>query len=271
MAVFEYLRISLAKTPAPLFEATEMSRQQFLKEALSKRWDFPHQKRILTYDPATGDGEDIVGGIVGREIREIDSEGPDESWKPVELTHWPYALLAVDIGEREQIAAFQKHSRVGSPRRILSSLLDHIVRQSAYSIWRPQIEYISSSEDFWAAAKAHAGTISSLNFVFVPPNMLRAKEAIDDLVRAASDEANSEETELKLRNPSGNLVPDGDLVKAAVSTATSGGGEVVMKSGTKIIYSSSKNRKTKEIDAEEIPAPSSVELIRSFFKRLIAR
>jgi hypothetical protein len=271
MAIFEYLRISLARPDAPLLEAMEMSRQEFLREALSKRWDFPYSKRILTYDPTTTDDGQIVGGIVGREIREIDSEGPDEAWKPIELKHWPHALLAVDIGDTEQIAAFQKHGRVGSPRRVLSSLLDHIVKQPAYSMWHPHVEYISSSDDFWAAAKAHAGTISSLNFVFVPPNMLRAKEAIDDLVRAASNEANSEETELKLKNPGGNLVPAGDLVTAAVTTATSGGGEVVMKSGARIIYSSSKNRKTKEIDAEDIPAPSSVDLIRGFFKRLIPK
>jgi hypothetical protein len=271
MAVFEYLRISLAKSPAPLLEAMEMNRQQFLRDALSKRWDFPHARRILTYDPRTPNEGQLVGGIVGREIREIDSEGPDEAWRPVELTHWPHAMLAVDIGDTEQIAAFQKHGRVGSPRRVLTSLLDHIVKQPGYTMWKPHVEYISSSQDFWAAARAHAGTISSLNFLFVPPNMLKAKEAIDDLVRAASNEANSEKTELTLRNPSGNLVPEGDLVTAAVTTATEGGGEVVMKAGTKIIYSSSKNRKIKEIDAEDIPAPSSVELIRTFFSRLMEK
>jgi hypothetical protein len=149
--------------------------------------------------------------------------------------------------------------------------MEFITTEAPYNIWRPNIEYISNSDDFWTAAKEYAGQISLLNFIFVPPNMLRAKEKIDELVRAASDEAHSEETMLKLKNDQGGLVADGDLVRAAVSTAAAGGGEILMKSGRKTIYSSSKNRKTLEIDPLEIPEPSNVDRVRGFFRRLVLR
>lgn len=269
MPIFEYLRVSLAKSPPTLFDI-EMTRQDFLREVFSQRWDFTHRKRVYTYDPIPDSGE-YIGGIVGREIAELRNDGPDAHWNLIEQKHWPIAYLSIDLGEKEQIAAFQNHGRVGSPRGLLESLLEHVVKQEKYVRWRPSVEYVSSAADFWKAAEAFAGRISSLSFTFVPPNMLGAKEAIDNLVRAASDEANSEETELKLKNLGGHLTPSGDLVEASVSTATAGGGEVIMKSGKKTIFSSAKNRMTKEIDPEEIPKPSSIDQVRAFFKRLLAK
>lgn len=269
MPVFEYLRVSLAKGPPSLFDV-EQTRQEFLREVFSQRWDFTHRKRVYTYDPIPETGE-FIGGIVGREIAEFRNDGPDTHWSLIEQKHWPIAYLSVDLGEREQIAAVQHHSRVGSPRGLLESLLEHVVKQEQYARWKPSIEYISKAADFWKAAESFAGRITSLSFTFVPPNMLGAKQAIDDLVRAASDEANSEETELKLKNPSGHLFASGDLVEASVSTATAGGGEVVMKAGKAVIFSSAKNRMTKDIDAEEIPAPSNIDQVRAFFRRLLAK
>lgn len=269
MPTFEYLRISLAKPPPNLFNP-EITRQDFLRRVFSRRWDFTYRRRIYTYDPLPDTGE-YVGGVIGREIAELRNEGPDSHWNLIEQKHWPIAYLCLDLGEREQIAALQNHQRVGSPFGLLKSLLEHATKSDDFAFWRPNVEYISSASDFWVAAKHYAGKITSLSFIFVPPNMLGAKEAIDNLVKAASEEAFSEETELKLKNLEGNLIPAGTLVEASVSTATSGGGEVTMKSGKKIIYSSSANRQTKEIDSDEIPKPSSVEQIRDFFRRLMAK
>lgn len=269
MPTFEYLRVSLAPGQRSLFDA-DMTRQEFLKEAFGRRWDFTYRKRLYTYDPITID-DGPVGGVVGREIAELHNAGPDTHWEIIEQKHWPIAYLTLDIGEREQIAAFQHHGKVGAPRGLLESLLEHITKTAEFASWRPAVEFVSSSADFWKAAEAYTGKITSLSFSFLPPNMLRAKEAIDDLVRAASDEANSTETEIKMNNPDGNLVPSGTLVEASVSTATQGGGEVTMKSGKKIIYSSSKNRKTKEIDGDDVPKPSSLEQVRGLFRRLLAK
>lgn len=271
MAQFEYLRVSLAKQPAPLLDRIEMNRQDFLREVLSKRWVFPYRGKSLVYDPIPLLDDNVLGGVVGRQVTELKSEGPDDQWRPVEHKYWPHALLAVDVGETEQIAVFQKDTRVGSPRRMLQRLMEFITADAPYRIWRPNVEYISNSEDFWAAAKEYSGRISLLDFIFVPPNMLRAKEKIDELVRAASDEAHSEETMLRLKSDEGSLVADGDLVRAAVSTAAAGGGEILMKSGRKTIYSSSKNRKTLEVDPVEIPEPSNIDRVRGFFRRLVLR
>ncbi|PYF04491.1 hypothetical protein BJ122_103145 [Rhodopseudomonas faecalis] len=268
MPTFEYLRISLAKQ-ADLFDPG-LSRQEFLRNIFSRRWDFSYRRRVYTYDPIPDSG-DYIGGVIGREIAELRNDGPDTHWNVIEQRHWPIAYLSLDLAEREQIAAIQNHQRVGSPYGLLKSLLEHAVRSVEFASWKPSVEYISSASDFWIAANNYAGKITSLSFVFVPPNMLGAKEAIDDLVKAASEEALSEETELKLKNPHGNLVPSGSLVEASVSTATAGGGAITMRAGKKVIYSSSANRRTKEINSEDIPKPSSIEKVRDFFKRLMAK
>lgn len=269
MATFEYLRISLARGQASLFEP-ELTRQDFLREVFTRRWDFTYRKRVYTYDPLPDTG-DYVGGVIGREIAELRNAGPDTHWQLIEQRHWPIAYLTIDIGEKEQVAALQNHGKVGSPRGLLESLLEHATKTERYASWRPAVEFVSSAADFWKAASSHVGSITSLSFSFLPPNMLGAKEAIDDLVRAAAEEANSEETELRLKNSDGNLNPSGPLVEASVSTATQGGGEVTMKAGKKTIYSSSKNRKTKEIENDDIPKPSNIEKVREFFRRLMAR
>lgn len=268
MPTFEYLRISLAKQP-DLFDPG-LSRQEFLRKVFSRRWDFTYRRRVYTYDPIPDSGE-YIGGVIGREIAELRNDGPDTHWKVIEQRHWPIAYLSLDLAEKEQIAAVQNHQRIGSPYGLLRSLLEHAARAEGLGSWKSSIEYISSASDFWVAAKNYAGRITSLSFVFVPPNMLGAKEAIDDLVKAASEETLSEETELKLKNADGNLVPSGSLVEASVATAAAGGGEITMRAGKKVIFSSSANRRTKEIDSEEIPKPSSIEQVRDFFKRLMAK
>jgi hypothetical protein len=273
MATFEYLRISLAKSELPLFPPEEMTRGQFLRAVFSQRQDFTYRKRIYTYDPIDelGSEGDVLGGIIGREVKELRNTGPDADWLFKLESNWPFVYLAIDVSHAKQIAVVQRQNQVGSTLNLLQEMLDSATRDPRFEMWSPKVEYIASAQDFWKVAEEYAGRITSLKFVFVPPNMLRAKEAVDDLVRAASEEANAATTELQLKNGEGNLVPSGDLVEAAVSTATNGGGEAVMKVGKKTVYSSSMNRTTYEVDPDDMPEPSSIETIRNLFKKLLGK
>lgn len=275
MATFEYLRISLARIdPPPLLDRMRtkpaLSRQEFLREAFSEKWNFSYRRKMYAYVPIPQvKGSNIVGGLIGRQLREFHYDGPESDWRIIEQKHWSVSFAGIDISEDVQIAAVQYNPHIGDPRKMMQALLDTISKKRPYDDWHAFVEYVSSEEDFWNAAKRYAGKISSLNFVFVPPNMLRAQAAVNNLVKAAAEEANSEITELKLKNPKHALRAKGDLVAAAVSTATKGAGKVIMKSGKTTVFSSSRNRKTKKIEKDDMPMPSAVESIRKLFKWLL--
>lgn len=272
MPTFEALRVSLARVPYSqgFFEEQEptQDRQVFFNEMLGVRRDFPHYKRRVTYVPIVTD-PDFIAGVFGKEIYEKKRVGPDEWFDVTEDVNWPLAYVFFENTSDSQIAVVQYNNRVGSPRRILESLFKNYSTESRFRAFEPRVEYITSKDEFWATIKQYRGKITSINFTFLPPNALGAGEAVDRLVDAAYNEANSEETEVRLRNKDGKTRAEGELVETSVDRASRGGGEIKVKSGKKTVYSSSKHRRTQDVDDEEIPEPSAKEEIIKLGKNLL--
>jgi len=272
MAKFDFLRVSLSKPEAPLLDDVlkeEISRKEFFTAALSKQHEFAHHKRNFVYVPLANEG-DLFVGVLSKHSTESINAGPDSKFEPVDVDKWNIAFLFFDVRDEKQIAVVQQNGKVStSTKYILESFFKTLSRQPPFSLWRPHVEYIASAKDFWAVAKEYAGKITALQFTFIPPNALRASEAVDELVRAASKEANSESVDMILRNPDGHLKPEGQLVESAVTTATRGGGEIKAKAGKKTIYSSTKNKVVEEIPNQDVPKPSLLQRVLRLGKRML--
>lgn len=275
MALFEILRVSLAPAAElPLFEQAGINpevitRNRYFELALTERHMFLHRRRAYFYMPVTQQDE-VYAGVIGRQLSEVVNDGPESNFALMEQKRWIVAFLFFDAADTRQKAALQRNQRVGSPRGLLESFFEHVSEQSSLRYWKPYTEFISSKSDFWKATEEYRGQITSLNFKFLPPNVLGLGQAINDLVREATIGApNAEHVDLKLINKNGQINPAGELVESGLNTATLGGGEVNMKVGTKVIYSSSKNRETQEVEKDDIPSPSAKDRVIALAKRLL--
>ena len=266
--------MSLSRSSLPLLDiengiTTEpITRRDYLARALTTRRNFLYRKKPFYFLPVTADA-DLYAGLIGREIREINNLPPEQGFELVEENKWKAAYIFFDARENKQIAIFESNNKVGLPRGLLQAFLENQRQDIDMAAWTPHVEYISSAPDFWVAVEEYLGRITSLNFTFLPPNALRASEAVDDLVRAASEQANASSTDLRLRNPDGKLEPRGELVETALATATKGGGDVSMKVGTKIVYSSATNKETREVQPEEMPRPSAKDKVIAMGRKLL--
>lgn len=274
MATFDYLRISLARTDLPLLdyaEATgeEQDRESFLRQVFAEEIRFRYGRREYGFVPLDVDGPFIVGSF-GRELQELIHDGPEQKFSTARRERWEVALFFLDPRDGVQIAAFQRAPGVGSPRRVLRAFFEEISLQGRADGWSSFFEYIASADDFWAVAERYRGHISEILFRFVPPNALRARDALNDLLRSASRDANSDEVDLRLRNRDQKGIAAGDLVEEGVETAVRGGGEVKIKSNNRTVYSSSSKKKSEHVDEGDLPPENNASMLAKFAEYILS-
>lgn len=261
MPVFEFLRLSLSiPTIGDLAkedkrEQPDISRREYLTEAFSHRRDFFYSGRQYTFVPCPNEtqGPNIFSGFVGKPVVEMVNSGPEELFALTKAKHYKAAFLAIDVSEDQQIVSFEKRQDVGSAQRILQAMLEAVVRTRKGFSWHTDVEYISSEQDFWLAAKEYRGRITELSFEFYPPNGLRGFEKFKEFDRIAKQQANGQSSEYSIKNTNGAVLPEGPFVESAVEYAVEGAGRITIKEGRRTLFSSKQARKTK--DAPEIIMP----------------
>lgn len=133
--------------------------------------------------------------------------------------------------------------------------------------FKASVEYVVSSVKFWHSVADNKGNISEASFSFVPPNMFGGRDAFGKAMRELRDKVGSEETKLITRNQDKQLNLEDDSFREIVNYALDGAGEVKLKSGKKTVFSSSKGKKTS--DVEDSQPISHAEDKESFAKNLI--
>ncbi|MDX5595670.1 hypothetical protein [Pseudovibrio sp. SPO723] len=273
MATFEYLRLSLS-IPAigDLVSALDrkepdISRQDYLKEAFSKRQDFFHMGTKYSYVPIYKDPEDsnLLSGLVGKPVVETVNAGPESQFALTKSEHYKASFLCIDTASDKQIVAFEKRSDVGSPKSILSSMLEHVVRDRKKTSWHTDIAFISDRNDFWAAVQEYKGQITELKFEFYPPNGLRGMDTLRELNKEIVKETNGQSTEYTVKNKDGALIPEGDFVEEAIDYIAEGPGSASLKAGRKKVYNSSDSKKSKQVPESLMPRQCETTKILGLF------
>lgn len=261
MAKFEFLRLSLSvpvigdlARQGVRYEP-DLSRTEYLREFFSQRRDFFYYGRVFTFVPSPAEtlGPDIYSGYVGRQITEIVNAGPDELFALTKQNHYKASFVAVNIRADQQLVAFEKKVEVGSSLNILKEMFSSYVRARKSHSWHTDIEYVSSSDEFWDAARKYKGRITELSFEFFPPNGLSGFDRFKEFDRLAKSQTNGQSSQYSLKNRDGNIVPEGEFVESAVAYAAEGPGNIQMKDGRNIIFSSRQAKKIIEAPEPIMP------------------
>lgn len=255
MALFEVIRISFSpRDDMPLFGATEgavrLPRDILLSRMFSSDQTFMHRNQEFFYTQIVNDGR-FFCGVITRRMKRVLNRGPMENFERNEEEDWPLSYIFIDIDSGSQIVLFQRSQAVQSPLMVLRSFVK--CRKMDLAGWNYYVEALVAQSNFWDVVAAYKGRITSLRFIFIPPNALRAEEAADLFVRAAQ-EANPKEVKVALDNDEGQVKPDTPFGKGCVETASRGGGKYTMKNGKKIIFDSTKNPAVEPID--DLPNPT---------------
>jgi len=264
MPVFQFLRLSLSiPTIGDLAKEDHRSepdatRREYLTEAFSHRRDFFYSGRLYTFVPCHAEiqGPTIYSGFIGKPVVEMVNSGPEQLFALTKSRHYKAAFLAIDVSEDQQVVAFEKRQDVGSAHRILRAMLETVVRERKGFSWHTDVEYLSSEQDFWLAAKEYRGRITELSFEFYPPNGLKGFEKFKEFDRLAKMQANGQSSEYSIKNPDGAVAPEGDFVESAVEYAAEGPGKITLREGRKTLFSSRQAKKTKDVPETIMPRQS---------------
>ena len=271
LAVFEYLRLSLAKPQQSDLlgsdgqPAKNIGRRKYLERIFAHdRWDFSYYGGAYTFlrDGIYGD---VLVGRIGKQIIEPIHRGPDQGYAIEFQEEWKPIWMMLDLASDSQLITLQ--TGLGSSRNLLRALFDHIETSTPASEYESFIEYVADPKEFWQAVAAYRGQLTRLEFTFVPPNALGLEEKIKDIVMAAKG-IGSETTKFVHSNKEGALNPTGEYVQAALEKTAEGAGSVKLKSGRKTVYSSEKNRKTISISNDDVPSQKDDGAINGMLARL---
>lgn len=275
MATYEFLRVSLRNWELPplldkMSPVKRPDRHKYLQSVLGEKVQFMYRSHPYTYVPFGNDGEILIGAI-GRQITELKSEGPEMNFAPKELQAWEHANVFINLaeGQQDQLTAFQKNFRVGSPRQLLEAMFHQIERTERP--YKATIEYVVNKEEFWTVVKNNEGKITEAAFVFVPPNMFGGRDEWNKTLRKLRDQNAVETTGLNLRNQSGKLHLEGTEIKEIIDAALDGGGEAKLRSGKKVIFSSSQGRKTVSIEDDTHVAHAIKDKIAHLVEKLFKK
>jgi hypothetical protein len=274
MATFEHLRISLARpASAPLLEQigheeAPISRRDYLAGAFGETRSFIHGRHVFGFAPMVAPAG-YAAGFFGRGVKLKGKKGLDQKYAPETIQTNDSVLFVIDLADNSQIAMMEHKNTVGSPKAVLDAFLMSLRRgNDGLRDYEPHVKYISSEENYWSAVKRWQGHITQIDFTFIPPNALQSSQKVMDFIREASRDAHSDTLQHRYKSNTGNLNPEAPIIAGSVDVALNGGGETVVKSGGKIIFSSSESKMTTDIPSDEVPTSAEASLIPSFIRRI---
>jgi hypothetical protein len=276
MATFEHVRISLALLETPPL-ITKMGaqkdptpRRDYLVQAFSEKRSFIYNRHKFTFVPMASPAGYAVG-FFGRAVKQKGKKGPDQSYAPETLQTNDASLFILNLADDSQVAVMEHKNSVGSPKPIIAAFLYAVRRADGFGDYDPHVRYLSNEETYWSVVEEYKGRITQLDFTFIPPNALKSQQTVAEFIKQASQNANSDYLEHKYRSKAGKLNPKAPIVAGSVDVALKGGGEAVVKSGKKVIFSSSKSKMTTDVPTEDVPTSAEeTRLLPGFIRRWFA-
>lgn len=262
MAVFNYLRLSLSTPPVGELlvgerDNPDVDRQEFLLNMFSARRDFFYSGKQYSYVPLTVDRLSYrVVGLVGRPHEQTVNGPPESLFAPQQSKYHRAAVVVGDLSKEKQIVAMQYRHDVGSPERIITAIAEQFIRERKGFSWHVDVAYISYEREFWGAVNDYRGTITELRFEFFPPNGVFGFDRWKEFNKKLLEQNNGGKSEYAIKNDDGGLDPKGEFVKEAIEYTSQGPGRAIMKSGRRVIYSSSSERQKAEVPDDLLPTAS---------------
>lgn len=264
---FDLFHLSLIEPRSPLF-ARSLKREDWLREAFSKRFQFIHSGNELHWVPASDIG-DLLFGRVDRQVKHEHHADPEQGGHEIASFEWQGAIVIIDPTHHVdgQKVAFETDRVVGATRSLLVSLLQAI-NSNLEAPYHIESKPIFDADDFWAFAREHENLVKRITFDFVVPNMWVTTSSLDEDLRDTGHTTGAQKVRTALISDDG-VVADSEPVKIGVEYAARGGGSFSAKSLNGAVFSSTETQKKTSIPAA--PVGQIEEYLKRFVGRILGR
>lgn len=253
------------------FDDEPKSREAFFKEWFTNPFEFKsHGDITILYRPTQVDKTIITGCFARRTNKLIDCD-PSDPFAKKEGIHWDLAAFFLNIGNDEQVIALEHKNGVGKPSSLLNGLVNHLNDKTSLNAYVLSFYSVNNEGKFLETMKSHHakdGKITSITFDMVVPNPANISSPTKDALKNLKEKLNAEKVSETVSNPDG-LNLDNNEVKDRESYIQTGGGDIVAKDGSSVVYNSKDQQKHIEIDDEFYPDDSKkAGLFANLVKRL---
>ncbi|MES2444906.1 MAG: hypothetical protein V4574_18945 [Pseudomonadota bacterium] len=271
MPKFEKLRVSLAREEnLPMLEAAghndpHRTRTDFLTEAFSENRQFLSSgKAVFRFYPIPApDG--FAAGFFSKPSPMMLAH---EDLTPYVAENYETALFTISL-DKAQVIWMEHNQKVGSPKRILESFFEHLLRKTDLKDWAAFVRYFESDGDYWDAVRRYRREITKIVFRYVPPNAFEGKKLAQEYHTAVQAEAQNEILEETFKSAPGKMNPESEMMKANAEIAEQGAGEKELRgAGNKLLYASGQGRRTETVPEEEMPNAQNPSFVRRVIDRL---
>lgn len=249
---FELFRLSLLQRPTrDLFDQDDISREDYIRRAFGKTVEYTYGDISYFYVPSPDEvPAEVIIGRIGRSHVVEENRPPSESLAETTRDVWKASYIVIDPREHDdgQKVALEIDRDVASPGTILFGLLREINRTNPTSPYSIEAAPIFSIDTFWEFAEKNKGSITSLKFEFVVPNMFGGSDSIVDELRAFREKEKARRVQIALANSEG-LDVNTERTREAVDYVGKSGGIIRARAKENRRYSSTdKSRKTSIAD-----------------------
>ena len=274
MPKFEKLRVSLAREEdLLLLQAVgdsnyQRSRTEFLAAAFSESRQFlSNGKMVFRFYPITAP-EGFAAGFFSKPSP---MRLAHEDLSPYVAENYEASLFTISL-DKAQIIWMEHNQKVGSPKRILESFFDHLLKKSDLKDWAAYVRYFESEGDYWAAVERYRSQITKIVFRYVPPNAFEGKKLAQQYHTAVQAEARNEVLEETFKSAPGKMNPESEMMRANAEIAEEGAGEKELRgSGNKLLYASGQGRRSETVPEEDMPDAQNPTFVRRVIDRLFGR
>lgn len=271
MAKFEKLRVSLAREEdLPVLHAVgdnnpQRSRTEYLATAFAESRQFLSSgKTVFRFYPIEAP-EGYAAGFFSKPSPMMLAH---EDLSPYVAENYEAALFTISL-DKAQVIWMEHNQKVGSPKRILESFFEHLLRKTDLKDWAAYVRYFESEGDYWDAVRRYRNEITKIVFRYVPPNAFEGKKLAQQYHTAVQAEANNEVLEETFKSAPGKMNPESEMMKANAEIAEEGAGEKELRGpGNKLLYASGQGRRSEMVPEEDMPDAQNPSFVRRVIDRL---
>ena len=256
MPKFEKLRVSLAREDEPpVLEALahqdgQRSRTEYLSLAFSEARQFLSKKKtVFRFSPIPAPDGYAAGFFSKPSPKRL----THEDLTPYLAENYEASLFMISL-DKAQVIWMEHNQSVGSPKSILESFFDHLLKKTYLKDWAAYIRYFETEGDYWDAVRKYRSEITKIVFRYVPPNAFEGKKLAQKYHTAVQAEANNEILEETFKSAPGKMNPESEMMMANAEIAEQGAGEKELGGvDGKLLYHSGQGRKTETVPEEDMP------------------
>jgi len=178
---------------------------------------------------------------------------------------WKKATFFFNIDNDEQVFGLERKNKVGLPNPILSALIKYANASTEGNPFKIDGYALTKKGSFRESVGAYPGPITSIKFELVIPNPIDSEGKTKEALKNLRDKTNADKLKETILSSEG-LKTDSEYITDLVEYSEAGGGAVVAKSGSDLVYDSKKIVRTAEVDESLRPTGRPIDGIADSVK-----